>query len=188
MPWQLQADYSHEQIESRESFRSKSGPHSKPFETDERVSIDFDGLWLELFQLPQAGLGSDYSFRWCPCILFNCSLIICIEQHWERVQEHRTFTFKDDVITECKNIVLFLMLLNFPCTVTQILHLGNHPSHYTRGRWLNRWGKLECWWTGNTVQVRITSVTIQTWLKIALIKLQQKNIFNCIFIRFKAVW
>lgn len=113
MPWQLQADYSHEQIESRESFSSKSGPHSKPFETDERVSIDFDGLWLELFQLPQAGLGSDYSSRRCPCILFNCSLIICIEQHWEKAQEHRTFASKDDVITECKNIILFLMLLNF---------------------------------------------------------------------------
>lgn len=80
-----------------------------------------------------------------------------------------------------------------PCTVTQILHLEYYPSHYTRGGWQKRWGKLECWWTGNTVHVRITSVTIQAWLKIALIKLQQKkknktNIFNCIFIRFKAAW
>ena len=63
MPWQLQADYNHEQIEARESFRIKSGLHSKPFEMDERVSIDFDGLWLELCQILQADLSSDYGSR-----------------------------------------------------------------------------------------------------------------------------
>lgn len=61
-----------------------------------------------------------------------------------------------------------------PCTVTQILHLGYHPSHYTgvgdctgEVSW-NADGQKS---TGNTVHIRITSVTIQAWLKIAVIKL-----------------
>lgn len=166
MPWQLQADYSHEQIESRESFRCKSGPHSKPFETDERVSIDFDGLWLELFQLLQAGLGSDYGSRWCPWILYNCSLIICIEQHWEKVQGYRMFAFKNDVITERKNIILFLMLLNFLRFPAQwhrfcIWNITHHTvpgvGDCTGGVSWNSDGQKR---TGNTVYIRITSVTI----------------------------
>lgn len=167
MPWQLQADYSHEQIESRESFRSKSGPHSKPFERDERVSIDFDGLWLELFQLLQAGLGSDYSSRWCPYISFNCTLIICIEQHWEKVQGYRMFASKDDIITECKKIILFLMLLNFLwfpaqwhkfCIWDIIHHTIPGVGDCTGQVCWNADGQKS---TGNTVHIRIISVTIQ---------------------------
>lgn len=51
-----------------------------------------------------------------------------------------------------------------PCTVTEILHLGYRPSHYTTGG--DCTGQV-CWnadgqkSTGNTVHIRIISVTIQ---------------------------
>lgn len=56
-------DNHHGQTVPRESFRSKSGPCSKPFQMDERVSIGFDGLWLELFQVLQTVLDSDHGSR-----------------------------------------------------------------------------------------------------------------------------
>lgn len=99
VPWQLQINYSQGQTESRESFRSKFEPHSKTFEMDERVSIDFDGLQLELFQLLEIVLGSGHGSRLCSCILFNCFLFICIELHLEQVQEYRTFAFHNGALT-----------------------------------------------------------------------------------------
>lgn len=142
---------------------------------DERVSIDFDGLWLAQSWVLITAPDDVHIFYAIADYLY------VLNSTWNRSRNTGLLLPGWCFNSECKYIIPFFNVSEFSvisCTVTQILHLPSLQNQ-ARGDWTgevrrNAHGQKR---KEITVHMKITSVTTQAWVKITHIRLQQKTVF-----------